>query len=90
MAADTIKRASPRDADQTQRISYNDVNGSHTVDGFLTGIIGRKVTMSISQTTVPDDTETFVFSELGVNLYTIQIVYTSDTRETMISAERIA
>lgn len=91
MATITTVKA-PSDLDSTQNIqrSYNDVNATLSVDGFLTGLVGRKVVLTISTTTIANDTETYAFSENGVALYSIKIIYTDGTRATMISAERIA
>lgn len=90
MSVTTLKP--PSDLDSTQNIqrSYNDVNATLSVDGFLTGLVGRKVVLDISTTTVSNDTETYTFSENGTNLYAIKIIYTDGSRQTMISAERIS
>lgn len=86
----TLKPPSDLDSSQNIQRSYNDVNGTLSVDGFLTGLVGRKVTLAISTTTVSNDTETYTFSENGVTLYVIKIIYTTGTRDVMLSAERIA
>lgn len=86
----TSKQTTQKDADQAMRASYNDVNATQAVDGFLVGKVGRKVTQVVSTTTIANDTETFTFSESGTNLYTITIIYTDGTRTTMLSAERTA
>lgn len=86
----TQKPLSHLDYEQTLQSSYNDVNATLSVDGFLTGKIGRKVELAISTTTIPNDTETYSFSENGTALYTLRIIYTDGTRAQLISAERIA
>jgi hypothetical protein len=86
----TQKPLSHLDYEQTMQSSYNDVNATLSVDGFLTGKVGRKVELTISTTTVVDDTETYSFSENGTALYALQIIYTDGTRAQMISAERIS
>lgn len=86
----TLKRLSNHDADQTLRLSYNDIDASHTVNGFLVGVVGRKVIMAISTTSIANDTETYAFSENGTALYSIKVIYTSGTRDTLLSAERVA
>jgi len=90
MSVTTLKP--PSDLDSTQNIqrSYNDVNSTLSVDGFLTGLVGRKVVLTISTTSIANDTETYDFSENSIALYSIKIIYTDGTRATMISAERIA
>jgi hypothetical protein len=86
----TLKPPSDLDATQTEQRSYNDVNSTFGVDGFLTGLVGRKVTLAISTTNVANDTETYTFSENGVQLYVYTVIYTDGTRTTLLSAERTA
>lgn len=86
----TQKPLSHLDYEQTLQSSYNDINATLSVDGFLTGKVGRKVELSISTTTLLDDTETYSFSESGSLLYSIKIIYTDGSRALMISAERIS
>jgi len=86
----TQKPLSHLDYEQTMQSSYNDVNATLSVDGFLTGKIGRKVELAISTTTIANDTETYSFSESGTALYSLRIIYTDGTRAQMISAERIS
>lgn len=86
----TSKIMTQKDADQVIRSAQNDVNNTIAVDGFLVGKIGRKVVLTITTTTVANDTEVYVFSESGTNLYTITVIYTDGTRTTMLSAERTA
>jgi hypothetical protein len=86
----TQKPLSHLDYEQTMQSSYNDVNATLSVDGFLTGKIGRKVELAISTTTIVDDTETYSFSENGTALYALKIIYTDGSRALMISAERIS
>jgi hypothetical protein len=86
----TQKPLSHLDYEQTMQSSYNDVNATLSVDGFLTGKVGRKVELAISTTTIVDDTETYSFSENGTALYALRIIYTDGTRAQMISAERIS
>jgi len=86
----TQKPLSHLDYEQTMQSSYNDVNATLSVDGFLTGKVGRKVELAISTTTIANDTETYSFSESGTALYSLRIIYTDGTRAQMISAERIS
>lgn len=87
--AKTQKQLSDRDYQQTQRLAFNDVDGSFTTSGFLLGKVGRKVTVVISTTTVLNDTATYTFSENGVDLYAYEIIYTNGARTQMISAENV-
>lgn len=86
----TLKPPSDLDSSQNSQRSYNDVNASFTVDGFLTGLVGRRVDLAISTTSVANDTETYTFSENSVVLYVYMIVYTDGTRATMLYALRTA
>lgn len=89
-ANQTIKEPNGLDGAQTLKESYNQVNATLSVDGFLTGLVGRRVDLAISTVNVANDTETYIFSELSVPLYTYQVTYTDGTRTTMLFAERIA
>ncbi len=86
----TDKPMSPRDAEQATRASYNDVNATIGVDGFLVGKVGRKVTQTISTTTIANDTATFNFLEGATLLYSIRLIFTDGGRTELLSAERIA
>lgn len=88
--ANTTKPLSKLDGNQVLQQVSNDVNGTLAVDGFLVGKVGHKVVLSISTTSVANDTETYTFSDSGSTLYQIKVIYTDGTRDLMISAERIA
>lgn len=88
--ANTQKRLSERDANQTLQASYNDVNDTLSVDGFITGLVGRKIVVAIQTTTIANDTELYSFSENGTPLYQIKIIYTDGTRTQLLSVERVA
>jgi len=88
--ANTLKPLSKKDSEQTLRNSYNDVNASLTVDGFLTGKVGRRVELEVDTTNVTDDTEIYTFLENSNVLYELTIIYTDGTRALMLSAERTA
>ncbi len=91
MAASS-KLMTPRDSEQATRGSYNDVNATLGVDGFLTGLVGRRITQTITTTTVSGDTAVFSFYEaFGANLlYTFTIIYTDGTQSVLLSATRTA
>lgn len=88
--SNTKKRATKLDYEQAIQGAYNDENATLSVDGFLTGKVGRKVELTLSTTSVLNDTEIYNFSEDGAALYEITIIYTDSTRAQMISAERTA
>ena len=88
----TTKLMTQRDSDQATRTSYNDVNATLGVDGFLIGLVGRQVAVATSTTTVSGDTQTFTFSEnFGTNtLYALQLVYTDGSQTVLLTATRIS
>lgn len=86
--SNTTKQTTQYDYQQTLKRSYNDIDSSLTTNGFLTGLVGRKVTQVVSTTTISGDTSTFTFSESGTNLYAIKVIYTDGTQAVMLSAER--
>ncbi len=90
--SNSIKTMSPRDSEQSIRSSYNDVNGTLGVDGFLTGLVGRQITQTLATTTVTNDTAIFRFYEDAGStlLYEFTIVYTDGTQQTLLSATRTA
>lgn len=86
----TQKQPSELDYSQTLQNAFNDVNSTITTDGFLVGKVGRKIDLTIATTTVASDTEVYAFSENSIALYTLTIIYTDGTRQTMKSAARTA
>lgn len=88
--ANTTKGLANIEGNQALQGAINLEDFSLTTSGFLTGKVGRKVDMAISTTTVPNDTETYSFSESGSALYSLRIIYTTGTRDVMLSAERIS
>lgn len=84
----TTKPLSDVDGIQTLQRSFNDSDASINVNGFLVGIVGRRVDLTIGTTNSANDTETYAFSENGLALYTLQIVYTDGTRTTLLYAQR--
>ena len=84
----TTKALSDRDSAQVLQVSMNDVNATIGVDGFLVGLVGRKIALAITTTTIANDTEVYTFSENAVTLYVLTIIYTDGTRSQMLSAAR--
>lgn len=83
----TTKRLSERDANQTLQASYNDVNDTLGVDGFITGKVGRRIVKENTSATV----ETYSFYEDRTTLlYQYQITYTDNTKSDLAEVERIA
>lgn len=88
--ANTTKGLAKIDAEQALKGAINLEDFSLTTSGFLTGKVGRKVDCTISTTTIPNDTETYAFSENGSPLYSLKIIYTTGDRDVLLSAERIS
>lgn len=89
MAASS-KSMSDYDQNQIVRKVYND-SGTLSVDGFVAGAVGRKITETTSTTTNPDDTKTYHFYEnVSTLLMTIVVIYTDNTYETLVSVQRTA
>lgn len=89
--ARTNKPLSDQDPQQTLQYAFNDVDATLTTNGFLVGEVGRKITLTVSTTTVANDTYTYSFYDpLSVLLYQIQLIYTDATQATLISATRIS
>lgn len=88
--SDTRKPFSEYDANQALQQSFNPVDGTLSTNGFLVGLVGRKITQTITTTTVTGDTSIFAFSENGIALYTYTVIYTDGTQTTFLSAERTA
>ena len=88
--ANTSKSPSNQDGLTAIKLAFNEVDATISTGGFLVGKVGHKIELAISTTTSSDDTETFTFKDGSNTLYAIQIIYTDDTRNIMLSAERIA
>lgn len=88
--ANTTKGLANIEGNQALQGAINLEDFSLTTSGFLTGKVGRKVEMAISTTNVANDTETYSFSEDGNALYSLRIIYTTGTRDVLLSAERIS
>lgn len=86
----TTKKSTRKDGMQTLQMAYNDVDASLTTNGFLVGKVGHKVTLDIQTTTVTNDTEVYSFFDNSELLYQIKLIYTDETKATLISAERVA
>jgi hypothetical protein len=88
--ANTTKSLSKRDGQQVLQSAFNDVDGTLSTGGFLTGKVGHKVELVISTTSVANDTETYTFSDSANQLYVLTLIYTDGDRCTLLSAERTA
>ncbi|NDD83954.1 hypothetical protein EBZ38_06715 [bacterium] len=88
--ANTTKPLSDRDYEQAVQSAYNQVDATLSVNGFIVGKVGHKITQTITTTTVANDTEVFGFFDGATSLYQIKVIYTDGTRSLMLSAERIS
>lgn len=88
--AKTQKQFSERDFQQVIRAIFNDEASTISIDGFIVGKVGRKITRTLSTTTITDDTETFDYLEDGVSLFQLKVIYTDGAREDLLSVERIS
>lgn len=86
----TTKQPTKLDYEQAIQGSFNDMNSTLSVDGFIVGKVGHKVALAITTTTVLDDTEVYSFYDGATLLYEITIIYTDGSRGLMVSAERTA
>jgi len=86
----TEKPLSQRDPGQVLQAAQNDVDDTITVNGFLVGLVGRRIDLSIGTTNTANDTEIYMFSENSIALYTLTIVYTDGTRQTLLYCVRTA
>lgn len=90
------KEISKQDHEQAIRYVYNNNIKAFSVDGFLAGKVGHKIEIALDTTTVPNDTEIYTFSDTEIQaplspiLSQLKLVYTDDSREVLLSAERIA
>ena len=82
----TTKPPTKLDYEQALQGSYNDVNSTLSVDGFLTGKVGHKVV----RTTPSGSVEVYSFYDNSTLLYEITITYTSSTKEEISVVERTA
>lgn len=78
------KPSTDRDYQQTLKKSYNDVNATLGVDGFIVGQVGNKIIIDSSNSIF----DTFSFYESTTLLYVIQVTYTDNTKTTTSQVER--
>lgn len=84
------KPYSDLDASQTEQAAFNDNTFSKLVDGYLSAIVGRRIDIAITTTTIANDTEVYTFSENSVQLMVLTLVYTDGSRAQLLYAVRTA
>lgn len=81
----TLKHPSNQDGFGTLKRAFNDNSGVFGTEGWVSGKIGRKIELEIT-----DETEVYTFSEDAIVLYELTVIYTDASRETLVSVERTA
>lgn len=84
--AETSKKLSEKDYAQTLQGSYNEVDKTLSVNGFIVGKVGHKVVRTDYLTTGDD----FSFYDGSTLLYTIRVNYTTSAKAILDYVERIA
>lgn len=90
MANSTTKPASQSSSENVLRSAHNEVDSSLTVNGFLVGKVGHKITYAVTTTNSANDTELYSFYDDTTLLYQIALVYTDGTKAVLNYASRIA
>lgn len=86
----TTKPPTKLDYEQALQGSYNDMNSTLSVDGFIVGKVGHKIVRS-EPSSVEEDYQFYdKVNGSDVLLYTIRITYTSALKQNLLSVERIA
>lgn len=80
----TSKPLSDLDSEQTLRGSFNDIDSSFTVAGFVTGKVGRKVTRTVIGATIDD----YSYYEGSTLLYTIRVTFSDASHSDVNIVER--
>lgn len=96
MSTNSQKEIPKQDHEQAIRYVYNNNEKTLSVNGFLAGKVGHKIEIQVATTNVANDTEIYTFSDTSIQapasqiISQIKVVFVDDTREVMLSAERIA
>lgn len=81
---------SSSDHEQTLKKGFNDEDFTTAVDGFLSGLVGRRIDFATTTTTVTGDTQVVTFSENGTQLKVYTLVFTDGTQTVLSYVERTA
>jgi hypothetical protein len=84
------KQASILSADNAIRDVHVIESSSLTINGFVTGKVGRKIELAITTTNVANDTEVYTYKEDGSTVMVLTVVYTNGNRDVLLSVERTA
>jgi hypothetical protein len=84
------KQPSILSSDNVMRDVHVTESSSLTINGFITGKIGRKIELAITTTNVANDTEVYTYKEDGSTVMVLTVVYTNGNRDVLLSVERTA
>jgi hypothetical protein len=84
------KQPSILSSDNVMRDVHVTESSSLTINGFVTGKVGRKIELAITTTNVANDTEVYTYKEDGSTVMVLTIVYTNGNRDVLLSVERTA
>jgi len=84
------KKASILSSDNVIRDVHVGETSSLTINGFVTGKVGRKIELAITTTNVANDTEVYTYKEDGSTVMVLTVVYTNGSRDVLLSVERTA
>jgi hypothetical protein len=84
------KKASNLSSENIMRSAHVDETATLSINGYVSGKIGRKIALALATTNVADDTEVYTYSEDGTQIMVLTIIYSDATRSTMLSVERTA
>ena len=87
--ATTTKQLSGLDGTQVLKAIYNEI-GAIATEGWVSGLVGRKIVYTIGTTTVANDTALFTYIENGVTMMVLANVYTDGARTTLSYTERMS
>ena len=90
MGNTTTKEIGKIDGDQVLRKAYNVEDSTMSVNGFIVGKVGHRITRTITNTNVANDTERFSFFDNAIQLYIIDVIYATGDREELIEVRRVA
>jgi hypothetical protein len=84
------KQPSILSSDNVMRDVHVTESSSLTINGFVTGKVGRKIELAITTTNVANDTEVYTYKEDGSTVMVLTVVYTNGNRDVLLSVERTA
>lgn len=89
----TTKPTSPLGADNVMREIYNPEDDSITTSAFITAQVGYKITRTdtgagdLGGNAAGDD---FTYFDGATQLYTLRVLWSDVTKETLVSVERVS